>query len=730
MTEDDRRFSALRTALLLGVFLCISFPGIIFGSHTFVYRDDGLFGYPVAYFFRQCVWQGHLPLWNPYSNCGIPFLAQWNTLVLYPFSILYLFAPMPWAMNYFLIGHMVLAGVGMYFLAWRWFGNGLAASVAAVAFAWNGLSINLFLWPCHIAALGWMPFVVLAVDLAATRGGRLVSLAILAGGCQMMTGSPEIIFFTWIIALAVCFTLRRDRGFGAIRMGFRLGFLVLAVSVLSAVQLLPLFDFVAHGYRSAAFDRGYWALPPWGVANFFVPLFRDSPSMQGVYWQPGQEMFSSYYAGIVTMALALLAVFKARDRRAVLLLVLALAGLDCALGDAGYGLPLLKKLLPFLGFARYPVKFVVIPIFCLPLLAAAGVHWLQSRPAGRRGALLLTFGLTAAVIAAVLLVSRLFPFPNESWSVTWQSGWSRLVILLTALAILWLCHPVRPLLGFGLLLLMGVDICTHMPVEMPTVAVAAYDPAVPPMLSLPKLGQSRAFVRPAVDLWTEHLANSSGLALYMGHRSELFKNCNLLNSIPKADGFFSLYLREQDQVANLFAHNYPTNLAEFLGVSQLASDKQFFVWDAQTNFMPMATIGQQPIFLDDAATLKAIGAPEFKPREFVYLPSDLKQPPAALHDPQAKILRSHTEIQSCQYDVEAAQPTMLVMAQTWCHCWKAQIDGHPTDLFRANYDFQAVAVPAGRHQIHLFYQDTLFRSGAVVSLLSLALCLRGGLRRV
>ena len=122
--DDDRPFGAPRVALLLGLFLCITFPGIVFGSHTFVYRDDGLFGYPLAYYFRHCFWHGQLPLWNPYNNCGIPFLAQWNTIVLYPFSLLYLLGPMPWSMNYFLLGHFFLAGIGMYFLARRWFGNG------------------------------------------------------------------------------------------------------------------------------------------------------------------------------------------------------------------------------------------------------------------------------------------------------------------------------------------------------------------------------------------------------------------------------------------------------------------------------------------------------------------------------------------------------------------------------------------------------------------------------
>jgi hypothetical protein len=46
----------------------------------------------------------------------------------------------------------------------------------------------------------------------------------------------------------------------------------------------------------------------------------------------------------------------------------------------------LKTLAPAVGLTRFPIKFVVVTVFCLPLLAAAGIVWLQSRPAWRRAA--------------------------------------------------------------------------------------------------------------------------------------------------------------------------------------------------------------------------------------------------------------------------------------------------------------------------------------------------------
>ena len=577
----DGAFSATRLVLLLGLLMCVSFPGIVLGSHAFVHRDAGLFSYPLAYYSRHCFHQGELPLWNPYSNCGIPFLAEWNTMVLYPLSLIYLLPPMPWAMNYFLLGHVFLAGTGMYFLAWRWFGNRFAATLAGLVFAWNGFGVENLMWPANTAALGWMPWVVLLCEKAAAQGGRPIIWAALAGACQMMSGSPEMILFTWFIVLPVCAAQWSGNRQNALKLALRVAAVAGWVAALSAAQLAPWLDFVAHGDRSSAFGGSRWSLPVWGAANFLVPLFRDRASVEGVFWQPGQELYSTYYAGIVTVALALVALMKARDRRTILLALLGLGGLLCACGDAGYVLPLLKKVAPVMGFSRYPVKFIVITIFCLPLLAASGAAWLQSQAdAAARRALWPAGAITALAIVCVLMVSRRFPFPGENWSVTWQSGWTRLAVLLTALGILFLprlkaARSSWLLPGFGLLLLMGADICTHTPRQIPEVSVQAYDDITPPMSSLPKLGRSRAMVSPEVDLWMEHLANPSELGLYLGQRAELFKDCNLLELIPKVDGFFALYLRRQDRVAQLLSgHEY---------LPHLADSWEFHNWPLPTN---------------------------------------------------------------------------------------------------------------------------------------------------
>ena len=141
------RLSGWRFAAVLFVLVAATFPQVMAGLEAFVRLDAARFGYPVAFHYREAFWRAEVPLWNPLNSCGLPFLAQWNTMTLYPLSLFYLLLPMPWSFGVFTLGHLVLAGVGMYCLALRWAGNRVGAAVAGAAFAFNGLTWQGLMWP-------------------------------------------------------------------------------------------------------------------------------------------------------------------------------------------------------------------------------------------------------------------------------------------------------------------------------------------------------------------------------------------------------------------------------------------------------------------------------------------------------------------------------------------------------------------------------------------------------
>jgi hypothetical protein len=68
--------------------------------------------------------------------------------------------------------------------------------------------------------------------------------------------------------------------------------------------------------------------------------------------------------------------------------------------------------------------------------------------------------------------------------------------------------------------------------------------------------------------------------------------------------------------------------------------------------------------------------------------------------------------------VSASAPGWLVIPTVAYPGWRAQLDGQPVSLLRANYLFQAISIPAGSHTVILAYRPYSFYAGLVLSIAS------------
>ncbi len=780
-------FTPRRFALLLALLVFAMFPQVLLGLQTFVVRDYAFFSYPLAYFQRECFWHGELPFWNPYNQCGVPFLAQWNTMPLYPPSLLYLTLPLEWSLSFFCLLHLWFAGLGMFFLARRWTGNNFAASFAGVAFSFNGFTLNLLIWPSHIATFSWMPWVVLAVELAWREGGRKIFLAAIVGALQMLAGGPETIFLTWLLLLALWVqqlvkvgrneraadfqsagesaessvvstdkmsAARCESARGAMFLRFPL--IVAVVFALSAAQLLPFLDLVAHSQRETGYADLRWSMPAWGWANFFVPMVFGYASATG-YGQYGQSWTTSYYPGLGTLWLAVLAVWLVRERRVRLLGIAAVIAFIFALGENTPIYPALRKIIPQLSFITYPVKYIGVAIFCAPLLAAFALARFfprcssiggqeRGRPArefktethaDEPSALRSVVAIGAimlALIAGIVFWAWRFPFPTDNVHATLLNGLSRAIFLiLIGAALLMLIRNAKAVRATNpglrwtvpviLIFVVWLDVLTHEPNQNPSVPLWVYSPGMAraklELQPSPSLGGSRLMLSPVTALGFIHSAISDPQNNFLAKRLGFCADVNLLDAMPKVDGFFSLTPRESDDLITSLYYSaqdasYP-NLNAFMGVSQITSTNQSFEWLARTNFLPLITAGQQPVFLDAANTLSALTQSNFDGSQIVFLPPETKSLVTVSNQTSAKIFNPKFGNQTVNFEVQANEPSLAVVAQTYYHNWRAYVDGQPTPLLRANHAFQAVQVAKGTHQVRLAYEDRAFEIGAVIS---------------
>ena len=135
--------------------------------------------------------------------------------------------------------------------------------------------------------------------------------------------------------------------------------------------------------------------------------------------------------------------------------------------------------------------------------------------------------------------------------------------------------------------------------------------------------------------------------------------------------------------------------------------------------MPLVTAGQQPVFADDRTAFDALSQTNLDLRHVVFLPLEARSSITATQPTGAEHLEASFANQRVTIYSEAPAARLVVISQTYYPAWKAYVDGRPTKIWRANYAFQALEVPAGHHQIQLCYEDKKLLAGAVLSGLGL-----------
>jgi hypothetical protein len=435
--------------------------------------------------------------------------------------------------------------------------------------------------------------------------------------------------------------------------------------------------------------------------------------------------------------LALLAVWRGRNQRVWLLTALAVFSLLMALGSRGLAYGWFKHLLPLVGFIRFPIKFLVLATFVIPLLAACGLNWLQGLPDGSwrtewkkiQG---LTLGLTG-LMAAILVLAWKYPLPKDDLAAT---GWNALVrvsfllLLVGGIALLRRESDSKRqrLWQTGFIVLLWFDVFTHASNLNPTVGCSIYEPDLirrffnwdgQLQAGVSRALQSKAsykqmfftgFADPAVD------AN--------GRRLSLSQNFNLLDHVPTFEGHYSLDLKESLLVFRTMylTTNECSRLKDFLGISHTSNPTNTVDWVSRDSFLPMITTGQKPVFVSDAETMNTLISDHFEPLRTVYLPLEARVHVRVSDQAMARIVSSQFSPHHLEIEVEAEAQTMVVVAQAYYHPWHAYVDGEPTRLWRANYAYQALEVPPGKHQVRLVYEDHMFWGGVLLSLAALLAC--------
>jgi len=159
-----------------------------------------------AFGFRE-ISRGNLPLWDPYIFSGTPFVATFQSALLYPPNLIYAVLPLSKAISFDLAVHVLL--FGLFTFAWarsRSVGPVGAAFAGAVAMFSGAYFYRVAAG--HVTVIdgfAWMPLILLAVDKLLERPSLFWTMAgIFAVSMQILAGMPQVVFITFVTAGLLC----------------------------------------------------------------------------------------------------------------------------------------------------------------------------------------------------------------------------------------------------------------------------------------------------------------------------------------------------------------------------------------------------------------------------------------------------------------------------------------------------------------------------------------------
>ncbi len=683
-------------------------------------------------FAREAVGHGRFPFWDLAQFSGYPFLSNPQVALFYLPTWLALILPVRLGISWYVLLHLVIAGVGMFYYVRFVSRSEGGALLAALAFAFSGF-MAARIWAGHvglIAVHSWLPWMLLALAWSVRRktawagiwAGLPFALAVLAGH------TTSLLYVGLIWAAFGLFLIWTGHSWKlVVRQMALAGGVGLA---LSAVQLLPLLEFMGDSSRAAAPSYEFaaaFSLPPAHLITLLLPEFFGEPTRAG-YWSVPSFDELAYYVGVLPLLGMVLALRKP-TRLVWFYVALLVIGLLLALGSYGFLHPIVYDLFPPFRLARAPARAAFLYVFAASALLGEGIAiWQRRLPVDRAQLAQLlrwTLGIIAAAgVAALAATGAVFAaqHPTETSGRLWHQlgGWGlALLFLLIGGALLWRYLTTRcawALAGLAVLLLADLWIFGFKLVYLD-------DTAVSPLWTDAQtiIGDEPTRVLPwGVSIFEQNGAGQVGLESVFGYNAlEIGANIAFASSVPDPRSSAYDILGAGYVIADGKLDNYGDGERPLQLVEQTDN-----VWVYRRGrVLPLARLVNQVEVIPDAQQATArVHQPDFDPAATAILAAPVSCESAGDAELGTAVIE---EKHNGYWRIRTASPApaLLVLSETAYPGWQVTIDGEQVDWQKAYTAVRAVCVPAGEHLVEWTYAPNVYKIGGLISLAALALLL-------
>ena len=677
------------------------------------FRDQGDFFYPLKLYTAGRLRAWELPLWNRLSAAGEPWLANLQSGVFYPPTLLFLLPSAGLAGALYLAVHFVIGAWGAWKLAKTEGASDSAAMLAAGLFSACGFTASLSAYWNHFGAWAYLPGIAALARCGLTTRRERLGLAALVG-LQAMAGSPEVSAASLCLAFLLAITFREEapEGWAATSRKISVGRVLVAGGVgllLASWALVPFAELLARSGRSAplpSLERDYGAVGLRGLASL--------AGLSDAGWDTAY--LSSLLIGPAALFCAA-AAYRDRARRKYVLWLFVLAAAALLLSLEWVPGPWLRAIPP-LDRVRYPVKAFGGAVLALCALAAIGADALRFQPpAGRER-------LPLVLLGAVLLGSlALSPLPLPVRALAGASLLAFLLLLLpgrSASRGRGILQGAGALAMLASLLLAGRGLFQFVDER----EIGREPDSIRPLSRV----AGRVLTPPPRDVYPWVLGGLKFSAATLGREREaLMGYTNLLFGIPAVRTGAAVPTREASRMAaTIDSAEDPVRSAGAAGArvlwtpfrpARLPSRKRGDFYEAPlAPFLPrLSFVAEHRVEPDAEKAWQAAaeGRVDFA-REVL-----LDREPFRSRTPPGRrfLIARIAEDRNERVAVDATSGTagLLVLADLSFPGWSAEMDGHPAPILLANGAFRAVAMPAGTHRVVFRYRPVSFYAGAAVS---------------
>jgi hypothetical protein len=696
--------------------------------------------------------KGFIPFWNPYTFSGMPFFADLQIAIFYPFNYVLSFFVngehlSPVTLQLSIILHYLICSVFCFYIGKHFKLTNTASVIFALMFTYSSYMIIHMIHMPLIEAVIWLPIVFLLwLKFIDTRRYIFVFVATILMTFSILAGYPQVAFFNYLFVsvyvLIIFISKIREKDFVTVRcliFGYIL-FFVLSFGM-AAFQLLPANEFVGLSNRAKiTYEFAIeGSVEPRFYLSFFIPklfgVWKFNDASADLTWWATKETFmfsiANAYISIFAVVLLLPAIMYQIKKKINTQLTWFLVGMSVftllfAMGGFFFFHKIIYYIIPVFNRFRNPGHILFLFTFSASLLTAFGFNsLLQNKKVFAeiydKKYYFVLLGLFTLVL--ILVYSGFFnvniPQTGEKVNVWIRSQYLNFFLFLavsSSVIYFFLQDKIKlNLFIISILVITALDIYVNW-----------YE-------------QNNGSLNPEI-LYNQRKQKEDDFRNEL--KSEVFRvnmreypyspyfqrNGGMINRIPFIEGYGALILDKyipinKSEPGSSQTHDIMNVKYKLDPASLKANNPNAYKFYVNQSYLPKARMFYDAKYFEekDSAALKSyMAGKEFDHHKTIIIESDKKDfALPVLKDsiaPKSDVKIVNYDLNSITVEVETAENGFLFLSEVYYPAWKAYIDGKSTELFRADYCERTVFVEKGKHTILFNYESDTFKTGMSISL--------------